>query len=49
MIRIRVLVVDDHPLFRRGLVEMLAEEPDIEVVGEAGDGLEAIQKADCLS
>jgi DNA-binding NarL/FixJ family response regulator len=49
MIRIRVLVADDHPLFRRGLVEMLAEEPDIEVVGEAGDGLEAIQKAGSLA
>lgn len=41
---IRVLVVDDHALFRRGLVEVLAEESDLEVVGEAGDGHEAIQK-----
>lgn len=30
---IRVLVVDDHALFRRGLVEVLSEEPDIDVVG----------------
>lgn len=46
---IRVMVVDDHQLFRRGLVEMLTEEEDIEVVGEAGSGPEAIQKAGLLS
>ena len=39
---IRVMVVDDHTLFRRGLVEVLSEDDDIEVVGEAGDGKEAI-------
>ena len=42
---IRVLVVDDHALFRRGLEMVLEQEPDIEVVGEAGDGGQAIQKA----
>ena len=42
---IRVLVVDDHALFRRGLEIVLQQEPDIEVVGEAGDGAEAVQKA----
>jgi two-component system NarL family response regulator len=42
---IRVLVVDDHALFRRGLLMVLEEEPDIEVVGEASDGTEAVQKA----
>lgn len=42
---IRVLVVDDHALFRRGLVEVLSEEPDIDVVGEAGDGREAVARA----
>jgi len=41
--RIRVLVVDDHALFRRGLVEVLAEESDIEVVGEAVSGPKAIE------
>lgn len=46
---IRVMVVDDHPLWRRGLVEMLTEEPDIEVVGEAGNGPEAIEKAGPLA
>ena len=42
---IRVLVVDDHALFRRGLEMVLAQEPDIEVVGEAGDGAEAVERA----
>ena len=41
---IRVLVVDDHALFRRGLEIVLAQEDDIEVVGEAGDGAEAVEK-----
>ncbi|MDQ1604037.1 MAG: hypothetical protein QOE01_1882, partial [Actinomycetota bacterium] len=39
---IRVLVVDDHALFRRGLEMVLGQESDIEVVGEAGDGTEAL-------
>ncbi len=39
---IRVLVVDDHALFRRGLVSVLGDEEDIDVVGEAGDGEEAV-------
>jgi two-component system NarL family response regulator len=42
---IRVLVVDDHALFRRGLEIVLAAEEDIQVVGEAGDGAEAVEKA----
>ena len=42
---IRVLVVDDHALFRRGLEIVLAQESDIQVVGEAGDGAEAVDKA----
>ncbi|HVU74489.1 MAG TPA: response regulator transcription factor [Mycobacteriales bacterium] len=42
---IRVLVVDDHALFRRGLQMVLEQEPDIEVVGEAGDGGEAVERA----
>ena len=42
---IRVLVVDDHALFRRGLEIVLAQEEDIQVVGEAGDGAEAVEKA----
>jgi DNA-binding NarL/FixJ family response regulator len=42
---IRVLLVDDHGLFRRGVAGVLADHPDFEVVGEATDGLQAIAKA----
>ena len=41
---IKVLVVDDHALFRRGIAAVLANQESLEVVGEASDGLEAIQK-----
>ena len=41
--KIRILVVDDHHVVRQGLVALLNIMPDIEVVGEAGDGLEAIR------
>ncbi len=40
--RIRVLIVDDHPLVRRGLGLMIKYEPDMEVVAEACNGIEAI-------
>lgn len=40
-----VLVVDDHPLFRGGLVSLLETVPDIEVVGDAGDGESAVRMA----
>jgi DNA-binding NarL/FixJ family response regulator len=42
---IRVLVVDDHALFRRGLEMVLVQEDDIEVVGEAGDAVAAVDRA----
>ena len=42
---IKVLVVDDHTLFRRGIAAVLADQDSLEVVGEASDGLEAIEKA----
>ena len=42
---IRTLIVDDHALFRRGLEMVLAAEPDIELVGQASDGAEAVEKA----
>ncbi|MEK7787590.1 MAG: response regulator transcription factor, partial [Chloroflexota bacterium] len=45
MERIRVLLADDHALFRDGLATILATQPDFEVVGEARDGLEALVKA----
>jgi len=46
---IRVLVVDDQALVREGFVEILAAEPDITVVGEAGDGAAAVAAAGTLS
>ena len=42
MSRIRLLIVDDHPVVRTGLQGMLAGQPDFEVVGEAADGAEAV-------
>ncbi len=45
---IRVLVVDDHPVVRSGLVGMLDAEPDVEIVGEAGDGEEALVRVAAL-
>jgi DNA-binding NarL/FixJ family response regulator len=42
---IRTMIVDDHALFRRGLEMVLEEEPDIELVGQAGDGAEAVKIA----
>jgi DNA-binding NarL/FixJ family response regulator len=46
---IRVLVVDDQPLIRRGLALILGSHPDIEIVGEAGDGAEALTAARALT
>ncbi len=46
MDNIKVLVVDDHTLFRRGLTSVLANQETLEVVGEAVDGLGAIEKAE---
>ena len=49
MSAIKVLVVDDHDLFRRGLMEVLDEESDMQVIGEARNGLEAIDRVEELS
>ncbi len=43
--RIRVLVVDDQALFREGLRTLLGTQPDLDVVGEAANGLEAVRAA----
>jgi len=43
-IPIRVLVVDDHPLVRQGVVAVVAAESDMAVVGEAGDGRQAVEQ-----
>jgi len=47
--RTRILVADDHPIVRQGLRTILEGEPDIEVVGEAADGREAVRKASMLA
>lgn len=45
MTKVRVLVADDHTLFRQGLGQLIEMEDDLEVVGEAADGRDAIAKA----
>jgi two-component system nitrate/nitrite response regulator NarL len=45
---LRILLVDDHLLFRKGLARLLDAQPDFEVVGEATDGLEAIKQTQLL-
>jgi two-component system, chemotaxis family, protein-glutamate methylesterase/glutaminase len=46
--RIRVLVVDDSPFMRRNLPRLLESDPDIEVVGTANNGVEALEKIKLL-
>lgn len=48
MAKVRLLIVDDQPSVRQGLRMFLELEPDIEVVGEAGDGREAVDLASSL-
>jgi len=45
---IRILVVDDHTLFRRGLTALLARDPHLQVVGDAADAGQALRKAEEL-
>ena len=45
---IRILVVDDHTLFRRGLTALLQRDPQFEIVGDAGDAGEALRRAEAL-
>jgi two-component system, NarL family, nitrate/nitrite response regulator NarL len=46
--RHRILLVDDHPMMRRGMRQLLELEDDFEIVGEAGDGEEALQQVERL-
>jgi DNA-binding NarL/FixJ family response regulator len=46
---IKILIADDHPVVREGLIAMLSREADFNVVGEAKDGVEAVNKAKELS
>ena len=48
MDKIRLLVADDHPMLREGLVAVLGTQPDFEVVGEAGDGEDVVRLAERL-
>jgi DNA-binding NarL/FixJ family response regulator len=43
MSKLRVFVADDHPIVRNGLRNHIETQPDIEVVGEAADGAEAVK------
>jgi DNA-binding NarL/FixJ family response regulator len=42
---VKILIADDHPIFRAGLKETLAKEPEVELIGEADDGREALALA----
>ena len=39
----RIFIADDHPIFRKGLIEIISSEPDLEVAGECGDGIAALK------
>jgi DNA-binding NarL/FixJ family response regulator len=46
---IRVMIVDDHPVVRNGLIGMFEGEAGFEVVGDVGDGAEAVRRAEALA
>lgn len=48
MEKLRILIADDHPLFRRGLRALLAGQGDLEVVGEAATSVETVEQASAL-
>ena len=43
MEKIKIIVVDDHPLFRQGVIDSFSLEPDFEIVGEAESGEKALE------
>jgi len=45
MKKVRLLIADDHKIFRQGIIKLLEEESDLQVVGEAADGREVVKKA----
>ena len=45
MAKIRILLTDDHTLFRQGIKTLIAAETDMEVVGEAANGTDAVTRA----
>src|SRR2546427_6839751 len=45
---LRILVVDDHEMARRGICALLRAEPDFEVICQAADGIQAVQEAEKL-
>jgi two-component system, LytTR family, response regulator len=48
MERIRTLIVDDEPLARKGVRQLLEEDPEVDILGECGDGLEAVEQIKAL-
>ncbi len=48
MDNIRILIVDDHPMWREALIAAFAEEPDMQVVGEAANGIDGLNLAEQL-
>jgi DNA-binding NarL/FixJ family response regulator len=48
MNKVRILLIDDHPLFRQGVTWTLSNQPDLDIIGEVADGQAAIQQADIL-
>lgn len=47
--RVTVIVADDHPIYREGIVRAISERPDLELVGEAADGREALEQIQRLN
>ena len=48
MRRTRILIADDHPVFRQGLISVFRNESEFVVIGEAADGVQALELIDAL-